>query len=71
MCIWPEEVAQPKHMRDEAEFVSEGPSRRQPVKGQGPKKKARAQPAMGTLVEAPLDIPPLRYMMPVLPVVAG
>ena len=67
----PEEVAQPKRTRDEAEFIGEGPSRRQPVKGQGPKKKAKAQPTMGTLVEAPLDIPPLWYMMTVLPVMAG
>ena len=67
----PEEVAQPKRTRDEAVFVGEGPSRQQSVKGQGPKKKARAQLAMGTLVEAPLDIPPLRYMMPVRPVVVG
>ena len=58
-----EETDRPKRTRDEAEHVGEGPSRRHPAKGQGATKKAKAQPARGTLVEAPLDIPPLRYMM--------
>ena len=66
-----ERAAQPKRTRDGAEHAGEGPSRRQLAKGQAAKKKAKVPPAMGTLVEAPLDILPLRYKMPVLPVMHG
>ena len=66
-----EEAARPKCTRDQAEHAGEGPSRRQPAKGQAAKKKAKAPPAMGTLVEAPLDVAPLRYKMPVLPILHG
>ena len=68
----PKKAAAMKRTRDEAELVGEGLSRRQPTKGQGPqKKKTRVPPAARILMDAPLDIPPLRYMMPTLPIVAG
>ena len=68
----PEKAVKTKRARDEAKLVSEGPSRRQSTKGQGPpKKKTRAPPAARVLMDAPLDIPPLRYMMPTLPIVTG
>ena len=67
----PKKAAKTKRAQDEAELVGEGPSWRQPTKGQGPKKKAKEKPAARTLVDAPLDIPSLRYMMPAFPVVAG
>ena len=60
-----------KRPRDEAGIVGEGTSRQQVGKGQGPPKKAKAKPAAVRLEEAPLDIPPLRFMMPKFPVVAG
>ena len=66
-----EEAARPKRTRDEAEHAGEGPSRRQPMKGLAAKKKVKAPPVMGTLVEVPLDVAPLRYKMPVLPVMYG
>ena len=41
------------------------------MKGQAAKKKTKVPPAMGTLVEAPLDVAPLWYKMPVLPILHG
>ena len=41
------------------------------MKGQPAKKKAKAPPAKGTLLDAPLDIPPLRYKMSSLPTLHG
>ena len=67
----PKKAAATKRACNEAELDGEGPSRRQLTKGQGPKKKAKAKPAARTLVEAPFDIPPLWFMMPTFPVVAG
>ena len=65
------EPARPKRTRDEAEHAGAGPSRQQLTKGQPAKKKAKALPAKGTLIDAPLDIPPLRYRMPSLPTLHG
>ena len=65
------EPARPKRTRDETEPAGVGSSRWQPMKGQPAKKKAKAPPAKGTLVDAPLDILPLRYKMPVLPTLHG
>ena len=65
------EPARPKRTRDETEPAVVGPSRRQPMKGQPAKKKAKAPPAKGTLIDAPLDIPPLWYRMPSLPTLHG
>ena len=62
----PEAVAWPKRTRDEAKHADKGPFRQQPDK-----KNEKAPPVMGTLVEAPLDVAPLRYKMPVLPVMHG
>ena len=67
----PKQTAPAKRPRDEAGIVGEGTSRQQVGKGQGPPKKAKAKPAAVRLEEATLDIPPLRYMMPKFPVVAG
>ena len=65
------EPTRPKRTRDEIETAGVGLSRRQPMKGQPAKKKAKAPPAKGTLIDAPLDIPPLRYRMPSLPTLHG
>ena len=67
----PKPTAPAKRPRDEAGSVGEGTSRQQVGKGHGPSKKAKAKPAMARLEEAPLDIPPLRFMMPKFPVMAG
>ena len=67
----PKKTAPVKRPRDEAGIVGEGTSRQQVDKGQGPPKKAKAKPAAVRLEEAPLDIPPLRFMMLKFPVVAG
>ena len=67
----PKKTAPAKRPRDEAGGAGEGPSRPQAGKGHGIFKKAKAKPAVARLEEAPLDIPPLRFMMPKFPTVAG
>ena len=67
----PTRTAAAKRPRDEAGLTDEGPSRPQAGKGHGVFKKAKAKPTAPRLEEAPLDIPPLRFMMPKFPTVAG
>ena len=67
----PKKTAPAKRPRDEAGGAGEGTSRPQVGKGHGIFKKAKAKSAMARLEEAPLDIPPLRFMMPKFPTVAG
>ena len=67
----PKKTAPAKRPQDEAGGVGEGTSHQQVGKGHGPSKKAKEKPAGARLEEAPLDIPPLRFMMPKFPMVAG
>ena len=67
----PKKAAKKKHARDEVELTGEGPSRVQPAGGQKPKKKnIKAAPDARVLEEVPMEIPPLRFMMPNIPHVA-
>ena len=67
----PKKTTPAKRPRDEAGGAGEGTSRPQVGKGHGIFKKAKTKPAVARLEEAPLDIPPLRFMMPKFPTVAG
>ena len=67
----PKKTAAAKRPQDEAGLTGEGPSRPQAGKGHGVFKKAKAKPTAPRLEEAPLDIPPLRFMLPRFPMVAG
>ena len=67
----PTKTAAVKRPRDEAGPTGGGPSRHKAGKGHGVSKKAKAQRTAPRLEEAPLDIPPLRFLLPKLPTVAG